>query len=100
MALGESTPFCILCARSKADGFGKCLNCGTVFDDKDVGMTDDVLKLKCPCGESLGIDLCDGDGADMVTYWAEDGPVERECGMCGATVKIQEHVRRTWEVMK
>ncbi len=60
------------------------------------GETDDVSELRCRCGESLGIDLCD-DGEDMVTYWAEDGPVERECGSCGARVKIQEHVRRTWE---
>ncbi len=37
---------------------------------------------------------------DLITYHAEDGAVEKECGWCLKTFWVKEAVRRTWEEFK
>jgi len=51
-------------------------------------------KITCPhCGHLQEND----DGQYPVTYWAEDGAVERDCGNCGKTFWIKEYVERHYE---
>jgi ribosomal protein S27AE len=62
-------------------------------------MSERLEDLKCPkCGESMGLDACDGDD-DLVTYWAEGDPIEKECPACDGLVRVSEHIRRWWEVV-
>jgi hypothetical protein len=42
----------------------------------------------------------DDDGFYPVTYWAEDGPEERDCESCEKTFFVEEHVARTWKTAK
>lgn len=51
----------------------KCPKCGYVFDGEDLG-------------------------SELITYWAEAGPVESECPSCQAELMIEESVERTYEV--
>lgn len=54
----------------------------------------------CPhCAALYPRELCDGD-TDLVTYWGDGDPVEKECGSCGESFFVQERVRRTYVTSK
>lgn len=57
-------------------------------------------QIFCPyCDKEYVPDYCDGDG-DLVSYWAEDGPVEKYCCNCEKTFYVQESIRRTYTTSK
>ena len=54
-------------------------------------------EVTCPHCEHV----CDNDdGFYPVSYWAEDGPEERDCPSCEKTFFVEEHVARTWSTAK
>lgn len=56
-------------------------------------------EVRCPHCDHLHDN--DGDGSMYpVTYWAEDGPEERDCEDCGKQFFVEEHVTRTWKTAK
>ncbi len=54
-------------------------------------------EVRCPHCDHLHDN---DDGFYPVSYWAEDGPEERDCEDCGKTFFVEEHVARTWKVGK
>lgn len=55
--------------------------------------------VTCPyCGKLLSDDFEFMEG--LITYHAEDGPIEKECGRCLETFWAEESVSRTWQEFK
>lgn len=47
----------------------------------------------CPyCGKRFD----DEDYCHVSYHGTEDGPKEQDCGSCGLTFEVEEHVSRTW----
>jgi hypothetical protein len=65
--------------------------------DRLLELRKEAEEIKCPfCGAIQPSDDCQYP----VTYWGEDGPVEKECGECEERFFVEEMVERTYTVGK
>ena len=73
------------------------LSAQTIMDRVDAMLKAhrEAKQIRCPaCGYTFDME----DMLDLITYWGEDGPKDKECPSCEQKLRVTECVERTYEV--
>lgn len=62
--------------------------------ERELKRMQEAEQVRCSCGYVFDQEDLQG----LITYWAEDGPQERDCPACDRTLIVTECVQRTYEV--